>query len=493
MPKLSIKSFQSGQTSSPYQTDGAFWKSANLDIFGQEGIARINYQPTGITDSVNNLVRTGFGRSDKTYFSQVVTSSDNGCAKYLDTTTMTVGDLGATKRYLDSITYWKGYLIGTPSVSRAAIVTSADNYDLSANKIGLGTNQAWSQIGEGIFQQSSTRPNLKIMTSLGDGFVYYTNSYYVGQLKEDTTFDPTDGSTYTNNPNHMAHPFNFYCQSIEDFGRFIAVFATDEIAKRTVIFIWDPITPGVESQFVIPEANMSRTLEYQGNIFIAGGNQGNIYLLSESGLRKYAQIKVDDYDNRNYLHKDLVFNSMAWWKDRLMVGVDFKDSSTLTPAGIYSVKDGRVNHEFIPSNGLTDHTLKLGGMFSFDDYLFYGAGSSTYRLDYVRDDNNRLQTGTYLETPLLRAGYKMQKGSIDRVEVILARPLQTGESFTIKYRRNINDTYTTLGTKSYTTDGGHSSYLLDGIKNIENIQLKIELGTGASSKNTPMISEITLF
>jgi len=211
-------------------------------------------------------------------------------------------------------------------------------------------------------------------------------------------------------------------------------------------------------------------------------------------LRKYAQIKIGDYDNRNYLHKGLVFNSMSWWKDRLMIGVDFVDGSTLTPAGIYSVKDGRVNHEFIPSNGLTDHTLKLGGMFSFQDYLFYGAGYGTTNVvDYIRDDANRLQTGCYLETPLLRAGYKLQKGSVDRVEVILARPLQAGESFTVKYRRNINDTYTTLGTKSYTTDGAHSSYVLDGIKNIENIQLKVELGTGASSKNTPMINEITLF
>jgi hypothetical protein len=129
--------------------------------------------------------------------------------------------------------------------------------------------------------------------------------------------------------------------------------------------------------------------------------------------------------------------------------------------------------------------------------LLYGlmndTGTSTYFLDVVKDTNNRLPSGCYLETPLLRAGYKMQKGSVDRIEVILARPLQTGESFTLSYKRYTGDTYVTLATKSFTTDGAQTTFVLPGIKNIENLQFKIELSTGASSKNTPMITEISLF
>lgn len=495
MAKITINQFYKGQSLTPYVSNGAFYKSANLDIHGQEGLARINYKPTGITSS-ENLMRTAFGLSqtDKVYLSEVISDSTTGCVKYIDMSAMTIGDLGATKRYLDSITYWKGYLIGTPSSVRYAVTSDAADLQLNYNKIGLGVDQTWGSFGSFLYGNGFTY--YKIGHSLRNDKLYYTNAFYVGQLEENTgeTFLPTNADTYTNTPTHLEHPNFVTCEGFEDFGRFLATFSNDPDKNRTLIFLWDTEAPSVEGQFVIEEPHMSRTIAREGEIYISGGKRGNIYRLTESGLRHYAQIKLGDYDDQNYIGKDIVFNSMAWWKDRLMVGIDVKDSCNLTPAGIYSIKDGVVNHEFIPSNGLTDDTLELGGMITYKDYLLYGAGNGTTNVvDYVRDDANRLSSGCYLETGLLRAGYKMQKNFIDRIEMILARPLQTGESFTVSYRRNINDSYTTLATKSYTTDGAQSSFVLPGIKNIENIQLKIELGTGATSKNTPLLQEITLF
>ena len=46
MPRIVIDNFHKGQSSTPYITDGAYAKSANLDVFSQPGIARINYLPT---------------------------------------------------------------------------------------------------------------------------------------------------------------------------------------------------------------------------------------------------------------------------------------------------------------------------------------------------------------------------------------------------------------------------------------------------------------
>jgi hypothetical protein len=493
--KLVINQFYKGQTSSPYTTDGAFWKSCNLDIHGQEGLARINYKPTGVSSS-ESIMRTGFGLDslDKMYFTDVVTDSTNGCVKYFDMTTKAIDKLGSAKRYLDSITYWKGYLIGTPSYVRYAATSDLTSLQLNYNAIGSGVGQAWGAFGGFLWLYAGARP--KIAESLINGKLYFTDGIYVGQLQQNDgeTFSPTNAGTYTLTPTHLQHPNFVNCESFEDFGRFLAVFTTKADNDSTIIFLWDIDAPTVDSHFVINEPNMTRTLSKDGVIYIAGGKRGNIYTLTESGVRLYATIKVGDYDNQNYLHKDVHFNSIAWWKDKLIVGVDVVDNSTLIPAGIYSVKNGVVNHEFIPSNGLSDHTLKLGGMLTFQDYLMYGVGDGTDNyIDYVRDDANRLSSGCYLETPLLRAGYKMQKGSVDRVEVILARPLQTGESFTLSYRRNISDSYITLATKSYATDGAHSTFVLPGIKNIDNLQLKFEMGTGASSKNTPLLTEITLF
>ena len=51
MANIIWKDFYKGQTSSPYTKDGAFSKAVNIDIFGQYGIARIDYKPAAQTFS----------------------------------------------------------------------------------------------------------------------------------------------------------------------------------------------------------------------------------------------------------------------------------------------------------------------------------------------------------------------------------------------------------------------------------------------------------
>jgi hypothetical protein len=490
--KLSIKNFQAGQTSSPYTTNGAFWKSANLDIHGQEGLARINYKPTGTSGSSPNHVQgiiTGFagllGTGGNVIF------ADNGKPVKRWTGGTSIANIGSSALNAYYVKVWKGYVLATTATGIQAMATSA------------GMDGAWSSA---LTADSGSIQNItlhKMLVSNGDGKVYIANKNYVAVLSETSgdTFDPADVASYDLIADALLLPTDYKVESLEDFGRFIAVFVSLESQARTLVLLWDRTsTTGLDAVFEIREQKMTSTIEHHGEIYITGGHQGNIYKLSESGLRKYAQIKVDDYDNQKLIYSggltsytNIAFTTMAMWKDKLMVAVS---TSGLTSAGIYSVKDGRVNHEFIISNGTDTDNNQLGSILTWGDYLLYGYRTldpATYVFDIIRDDNNRLQTGAYFETPLLRAGYTLQKGFIDRIEVILARPLQTGESFTVKYRRNINDTYTTLDTKSYATDGAQSSYVLGGIKSIQNIQLKVELGTGATSKNTPLIQEITLF
>ena len=71
---------------------------------------------------------------------------------------------------------------------------------------------------------------------------------------------------------------------------------------------------------------------------------------------------------------------------------------------------------------------------------------------------------------------------------------QTGAEMPSFYRDNINDSWTTLGTWDFATYGAKSSYIFPaGIHKVENIQIKIELTTGASSKNTPFLQEVRLY
>lgn len=498
--KFTINQFYKGQTSSPYVQNGAFWKSANLDIHGQEGIARINYKPTGVEGTSPNHMQgiiTSFAALNGVGGNVVF--ADNGKPVKRWTGGTSIFNVGATSFNAYYVAVWKGYVL------------AANATEIKASLISGGMDNAWSNALTADSGSVTNTTSHKMLVSSADGKVYIANGNYVATLSETVgdTFDPADANSYLFTADALVLPTRYLVESLEDFGRFIAVFASVTGQNKTVVALWDRSeTNIIDSLFVIGEVKMTSTLERHGEIFITGGNEGNIYKLSESGLNKYAQIRVDDLDNNKKIftggrtsYTTLQFNSMAWWKDKLMVAVN--TTSGVTPSGIYSVKNGVVNHEFIPSNGISTDANYYGSMISFNEgigtpnSLLYGyiniTGTTTYYLDVVKDDFNRLSSGCYLETPLLRAGYKLQKNSVDRIEVILARPLQTGESFTVSYRRDINGTYTTLATKSFATDGAQSTFVLPGIKNIENLQLKIELGTGASSKNTPYLQEITLF
>ncbi len=495
--KYTINNFQRGQTTSPYTSDGAFWRSANLDIHGLPGMARINYATTGsnassgvnISGPVRDACPTGTGG--------ICAFADSGTVKLL-LGNSSWQNLGTSTFTANHVIQWRGHIIACGSTT------------ISGIKEADFLTSGWTSISTSLDNASHK------MIASKDGHLYICNGNKIAKLSQKVgqVFNITDSGTYDFELGYFSTIANDSVQSLEDFGRFIAVFiAKDNVrTTETEIGLWDGVSPNLfDAIFRIKEARMTSTLEHNGMVFVTGGKQGNIYQLTESGLSLYAQIKIGDYDNQRFVYPGLtsIFgpdgtinplpntSTLAWWKNRLMVIVGVKGSG-LEPNGIYSIVDGKVNQEFLFSDKVEGEATIPGGLFAVTDYLIWGIDKGTgssprYLLNTMRDSFIRLQSGCYFETPLLRAGHKLKKNNIDRVEIILAKPLATGESLTIKYRKNIEDSWTTLGTKSHTTDGSHSSFTLPGIKEIENLQIRCEVGTGASSRNTPLLQEITLF
>jgi len=486
--KLQINNFQRGKTSSPY-VSGAFWKSANLDIHGLDGLARINYLPTAVAGSGDAAIAalpvsftslSGVG-------GDIVFTDYNKPVKRLDFPS-TITKIGNANFDAANVINWKGYILA--------------NYFtiLKATAISANMNGAWTQISTGL--DNVGRHNM--FSSIADKNLYICNGNKVASLIEEDgqTFDPTNAETFTLTLAAITLQTGYAVKSIEEMGRFLVLFCDITSQNRTAILFWDRVSTTLDAMYEIKEPNMVSTLEHHGTIYITGGLRGNIYKLTESGLSHYVQIKVDDYDNQKYVLTGVLpslsatypYQTLAWWKDKLMV-VTNMGASGIEPGGIYSVKDGKVNHEFLCSNGVATSSNTLSSIMAWGDYLVYGwwDGSTTYSLDVIRDDNNRLPSGCYFETPMLRAGYKLGKNNVSRIEAVLARPLQTGEGLTIKYRRNINDSWTTLGEKTYTTDGAQSTLVFNGIQGIENLQIRCEMITASTSKNTPYLLEITLF
>lgn len=477
---LIINNFHQGQSFSPYTSDGAFAKSQNLDVFSQLGIARINYLPTACAGTFLDLPVCLVRASNST--TTIYMSDDSGNV-FSANSSLTTPDFSTT--YTDTtgkyIIHWKGYLLGAN--------TTALEYWNTPNFTTFGS-------------ALTSTPEHFIFESKNDGKLYICAGRYISTLEENAgqNFDPSNGATFTHTAAAFTLPENYQAIGLSEMGSYIVIAAIPipgtliYTMPETYFFIWDRANTTADNIISIPEANMT-TLKSIGNrIYISGGEQGKIYVFSESGLEPYCQIPFDLSNNLSieiglYGHSSLIF-----WQDKFLAGVSSDDG--LYPAGVYGIKDKRICHEFLPTEGYDGSTkdIRIGGMLPLDNNSFmFGWENNTdgtWGIGKVSTSNNRQTSYTsYFESIFYPVGLRGQKKSFDKVEVQLSRPLQTGEGVRIKYRKNINDSWTTLGTQTYTTNGAVSSLEFAGIHNLENLQLRVELTTGATV-NTPYVLEI---
>jgi len=484
MRPIRINNFQRGLSSSPYKADGAFSKAVNLDIFGQEGIARINYLPTKessttITDKPICIVgENTIYASD--YGGEIYKADGDGSGTW--------SKIGDNKgKY---IVKWKGHII---AVGQTAAINC---YKIS--------NSTWYTLDTSTDETADF-----IYVSKNNDKVYIGHGNHVTTIQEDTDFDANDAGTYTVNENviTLSEGENISCiaERKEDILLGIDQNPTTSGVKRSYIYIYDRSDNTFDFPVKVPEKSINAMFEVGNRVYISAGMEGQIYLFSESGLVPYAKIPYD-YEATNQMKVEKY--GMTWYKDRLLVAVGqsiYNSSSRFNPCGIYSIKDGKVNLEFAISSGKLgdDNQLNIPvvhsvlGNIDGDTVIFgyYDKANTAYAIDQVTDNNNRVASyGAYFETQLYRIGTPTFKESSRKVDIVLARPLQTGEGIRIKYREDINSSWTTLGTFDYATHGAKTFYQMPfGKKDIINLQLRVELTTGATSKNTPYLHEIIIY
>ena len=265
--KYSINQFFKGKTTSQYTSDGVFWKSANLDIHGLEGIARINYKPTGIAGSTPNHMQgiiTSFAPLFGIGGDVVFVDANKPVKRLVDTTISNIGSAALNARYVAT---WEGYVLAMTATALRAMAISAT------------MDGAWAAAltaGSGSIQNTNYH---KMLASSRDGKVYICNGNYVARLEkvDGQTFDPTNTDTYTLTADAFKMPKDYRVESMEDFGRFIALFVSIAGQNRTLIMLWDTeSTDSADAIFEIKEIKMTSTLEHHGTIFVTGGHQGNI-------------------------------------------------------------------------------------------------------------------------------------------------------------------------------------------------------------------------
>jgi len=485
---ITINNFKKGQTTSPYTSDGAFARCKNLDVASQPGMARINYLPVLAGTPASLLTSCSVDTSGNLYM------AGGGYAYIVAVGTPGITDItgtGGTASAALSIGFWEGYNI-------SAITT----------KLRYSTIAAPSTWADFDTDEPTTMTDLSthnIFTSEWDGHLYVTNGKYVARLRKvGATFNPADDATYIWSSDAFELPPGYTAIGISEIDNLLVISAYWTTAYKTIFFFWNRADTASEFVFELDEPDIMSLTKVGRNVFATGGKRGNIYKVNLYGVTPWQRIPFD-YDNAEEMK---TYNGigtckgMAWWNNRLMVGVGNNVNTGGTfNCGLYAVDGNSVYHAHTISSGKdgSDTKVQIGAIATISDMLVYSWTTTTsapvtaYGVDIVKFSNNR-QTSyvSNLESLFYPVGLFNEKKSFDRVEVQLARPLQTGEGVQIKYRKNINDSWTTLGTQTYATNGAVSSLIFPGIHNAENIQIRVELTTGASSKNTPYLKEVHL-
>lgn len=118
----------------------------------------------------------------------------------------------------------------------------------------------------------------------------------------------------------------------------------------------------------------------------------------------------------------------------------------------------------------------------------------TYGLDLLSSTSYYDGTNTYhgyFESPLYMVGTKLNLRQFSECEFYLVKELATGEGVRIKWRVNLTDSWTTLGTYTYAALGAITSHNVRvNIPATEFIQVRVELlGT---STTTPQFKSLIL-
>jgi len=95
----------------------------------------------------------------------------------------------------------------------------------------------------------------------------------------------------------------------------------------------------------------------------------------------------------------------------------------------------------------------------------------------------------YFESMLYTVGTINNKKTFEQLEFQLDRELATDEGIRIKYRVNLTDAWTTIGTYTYATLGAKISHnVIPGIPACELLQIRVEFkGTSTTTPSFKML------
>lgn len=477
----------------------------NIDIFDKPGVAKIDFSAQevigeeDVTDSGTNAIQCCAIQVD----GDAVMGTDEGDVLILDELTGTVAEKnGTVAGYFRNAVEWKGYTIftdvstGDTTVSLSAYASSLSGDNIEYNFVSMPSSSVRISLGDFRFSKGAICVGI-------DDILYVASGKYVGSLTEDTTFDPTDNGTYTWNNQALDLPDGYVIDAIWNFNDYLMISAGNPDTREQQIFPWDRVSASYDYPTPLNNGVAAQATAYQNLAYFLDGTRGQFRVTNRAIVDKVVEFENITFPNRDdgLAQKQ---GAIANIDDVFLVGVS-NDDDGVYPIGVYKVKGNAYTRQTL-SEGLDGSTKEIKihfiEPFKYNNYLvsWENINDLTFGVDEFGLDGYRCTGYTaFMESPLYQPGLVLRDKSYQQMEIVLAKPLATGQGIKVYYRENLSDSWTEITTQEgdrfdFATYGAVAkANLRVGAIDKTTLQLKVEMTTGASSTTTPELISVKLF
>jgi hypothetical protein len=484
---LVIQAPRQGIAPSPHL---GFADMQNIDIDSIPGIIKLNTilekkSGTTVDAQVKWMVKNPASPSNLYALDSngsVYNSSDSGA---------TWAELSDREGEGEGLAVWKDYLI----------VNDGDKLDTYGPLSGA---PAWTDDWQSTPQDDGVWGPM--LVSKLDGNLYIGNGRYISSISENSGQDFVPGTTasftYTSQALTLPEDYRIKCLAELNNNLMVGTWQGTNIYDNKIadIFPWDGSSETYNNPIQLNENGINAMINIAGNLYILAGLGGKIY--KSNGVQAWAigeiPLSVANIDGGKYLEP--FPGAIMSFKDKLYFGINSNSTSNM---GIYSLMETSsgniVNMEHSISTLTTGGTnpLIIGALLGItrDQFVCGWRDNATYGIDKLSTTSFAYSTNYsgFFESALYQVGSYLNLMQFTSMEFILAKELATSEGIQIKYRINLTDDWTTLGT--YTTaniGSGKTSFRENqiAIPPCEQLQIRVEfLGT---STTTPEFKQLIL-
>ena len=487
-----ISNFQSGTA------DSAILGASNIvgcDIIDELGVLKISETADLLPGGVNTFASGSNG------LTIARTENDNGELGYLKSNGHLFYESPTNTALVINLSVGRDMVVWDSNFTVVSYAQSGVGYIGVIFKAGVN-NFLWHPAKVGGLTGSY---NIKLMTSQ-DGNIYYTNGNTIGRITNIT--EAAGVITVTGSTNVLNLERGVYATTLVELGGDILIgtqkgSSYEVRGSRTFanIYKWDRVSSSFRLPMQVRENGINAMIQKDNLIYFSAGVYGNIYVTNGTNYEKLKTIpftRIKKFGATSQVYSNAMCVSQ---RGTLLIGVSTLGDSTpntLSYFGVYEMTlSGQISLAYLPISGRTGQNapLYIGVVYTTNSQgVSYSTQEST-NYEVVTTIHRKITNyiATY-ESQLYIVGSRKSRKSYQDLEFTFSEPLQVGQGIKVSYRKDINASWTLIGTWDYSTIGGVISHYTKAlIADAELVQIQIKLtqtGGTAFPYNTKLVKLI---